>query len=88
MALQMEDALAADVAKLDRLNGVKRVLAGGKTIKHLAVVGVASVNGSLLVPVAAVDDWIGHACPQMPTVRIRPINITGICENASSAMSN
>src|SRR5206468_5462818 len=65
MALQMKDALAADIADLGRFDPGERALARTKAVQRVDAGGVARVNGGALIPTPAVDvDRIGHARPR------------------------
>ena len=61
MALQMQNALAGDVAEFGRFNLVQGVLAGTKPVQHVIAGGIARMNGGALIPVPAVHfDGVGH----------------------------
>jgi hypothetical protein len=65
LLLQMEDTLAADIAKLDRFDPVERALARTKAVQRVEAGGIACVDGDALIPIPSVHlDWIGHAMPR------------------------
>ena len=61
MALQMQNALAGDIAEFGRFDLVQGVLARTKPLKHVIAGGIARMNGGALIPVPAVDfEVVGH----------------------------
>jgi hypothetical protein len=62
MALQVQHALAGNVAKFGRFDRMQGVLAGPKPVQHIIAGSVARMNCGALIPVPAVDfDVVGHA---------------------------
>ena len=62
MALQMQNALSADVAKFSRFDRMQGVLARPKPVKHIITSGIARMNSCALIPVPAIYfDVVGHA---------------------------
>src|SRR5438093_7755143 len=62
MALQMQNALSADVAEFSRFDRIEGVLARPKPVKHIVTGGIARMNDCALIPVPAIYfEMVGHA---------------------------
>src|SRR2546423_15697967 len=62
MALQMQNALSADVAEFSRFDRMQGVLARPKPVEHVITGGIARMNSCALIPVPAIYfGVVGHA---------------------------